>query len=287
MKIIDKLTDGKVHISLELFPPKQNEYLTKVDELVEVLSKKEPSYISVTYGAGGGTSDKTVQIAKDIQNKYNIPSLAHLTCVSSSKGEVLKRIESLKKENIENILALRGDLPTDSERSKDFKYASELIEEIKKHGDFCIGGACYPEGHPEAKDIWSDIDNLKRKVESGCEFLTTQMFFDNNVFYNFMYKVLKKGINVPVVAGIMPVVNAKQIKRTMSLSGGMLPSRFKAIVERFGDDNESMKQAGITYASEQIIDLIANGVNNIHIYTMNKSDTAGKIMDNLNQIYRK
>ncbi len=287
MKIIDKLTDGKVHISLELFPPKQNEYLTKVDELVEVLSKKEPFYISVTYGAGGGTSEKTIQIAKDIQDKYNIPSLAHLTCVSSSREEVLKRIEKLKEEKIENILALRGDLPTDRERSKDFKYASELIEEIKKYGDFCIGGACYPEGHPEAKDIWSDIDNLKRKVESGCEFLTTQMFFDNNVFYNFMYKVLKKGIDVPVVAGIMPVVNAKQIKRTMSLSGGMLPSRFKAIVERFGDDNESMKQAGITYASEQIIDLIANGVNNIHIYTMNKSDTAGKIMDNLSEIYRK
>ena len=168
MKIIDKLTDGKVHISLELFPPKQNEYLTKVDELVEVLSKKEPFYISVTYGAGGGTSEKTIQIAKDIQDKYNIPSLAHLTCVSSSREEVLKRIEKLKEEKIENILALRGDLPTDRERSKDFKYASELIEEIKKYGDFCIGGACYPEGHPEAKDIWSDIDNLKRKVESRC-----------------------------------------------------------------------------------------------------------------------
>ena len=287
MKIIDKLTDGKVHISLELFPPKQNEYLTKVDELVEKLSKKEPSYISVTYGAGGGTSEKTVEIVKNIQENYNIPSLAHLSCVSSTREEVLNVIEQLKKENVNNILALRGDLPTDKEPSKDFKYASELIEEIKKHGDFCIGGACYPEGHPEAKDIWSDIDNLKRKVDCGCEFLTTQMFFDNNIFYNFMYKILKKGINVPVVAGIMPVVNSKQIKRTMALSGSMFPSRFKAIVERFGSDKESMRQAGIIYASEQIIDLIANGVNNIHIYTMNNADTASKIMDNLSEIYRK
>ena len=286
MRIIDVLKDEQVHISCELFPPKQGHQLENVKQVVQEIAILKPSYMSVTYGATGGTSDYTVDIANEIQNKNEIPALAHLTCASSTREKVHEVVEQLKAKKIENILTLRGDIPENADfpLPNQYKHASELIADVKSLGDFCIGGACYPEGHPEAANMQEDIEHLKEKVDAGCDFLTTQMFFDNGIYYNFMYKILKKNINVPVVAGIMPVTNATQIRRIISLSGNNVPPRFKAIVERFSDNPAAMKQAGIAYATEQIIDLIANGVNNIHIYTMNKPDVAGAIFKNLSEI---
>ena len=250
------------------------------------MAELKPSYISCTYGATGGTSDYTVEIADTI-NSYGIPAIAHLTCASSTKEKVQSVIKELKDRKIENILALRGDIPEDADfpLPDQYHHAIELIGEIKEIGDFCIGGACYPEGHPEAATMEEDLQHLKEKVEAGCDYLTTQMFFDNNIYYRFLYKALAKGINVPVVPGIMPVTNAAQVKRTISLTGNLVPAKFLSIVDRFGSNPEAMKQAGIAYATEQIIDLIANGVNHIHIYSMNKPDVAGAIMDNLSKIY--
>lgn len=243
--------------------------------------------MSVTYGASGGISEHTVDLANEVQNVNGILALAHLTCASSGRDKIQEVLKELQEHHIENILALRGDIPEDVDfpLPNQYHHASELIEEIKNFGDFCIGGACYPEGHPEAESLEADIDNLKRKVDAGCEFLTTQMFFDNNILYNFLYKTLKRGIEVPIIAGIMPVTNVKQIKRITSLSGTILPQRFRAIVERFADYPAALKQAGIAYATDQIIDLIANGVNHVHIYTMNKPDVAGAIFHNLSEIY--
>ena len=258
---------------------------SKWDRLCETAALK-PAYISCTYGATGGTSDYTVEIA-DAINANHIPAIAHLTCASSTKEKVRSVITELKERNIENILALRGDIPeqADFPLPDQYHHAYELIEEIRSMGDFCIGGACYPEGHPEAATMDEDLDHLKEKVDAGCDYLTTQMFFDNSIYYNFMYKALKKGIHVPVVAGIMPVTNASQVKRIISLSGNLVPAKFTNIVDRFGNDPQAMKQAGIAYATEQIIDLIANGANHVHIYSMNKPDVAGAIMDNLSHIY--
>lgn len=286
MRIIDVLKDEQVHISCELFPPKQGYQLENVKQVVQEIAYLRPSYMSVTYGATGGTSDYTVDIANEIQNKNGIPALAHLTCASSTREKVHEVVEQLKAKKIENILTLRGDIPENADfpLPNQYKHASELIADVKSLGDFCIGGACYPEGHPEAATMQEDIEHLKEKVDAGCDFLTSQMFFDNGIYYNFMYKILKKNINIPVVAGIMPVTNATQIKRIISLSGNNVPPRFKAIVDRFSDNPAAMKQAGIAYATEQIIDLIANGVNNIHIYTMNKPDVAGAIFHNLSEI---
>ena len=286
MKITEILNNGKINISCELFPPKLGSRLPDYRKLVGEMAKVRPSYMSVTYGATGGTSDYTVDIANEVQNVNNIPALAHLTCVSSEEQKVSDVIEQLKAHNINNILALRGDIPKNSDfKLPDrFHHASDLIAEIKKYGDFCIGGACYPEGHPESGTITKDIEHIKQKVDSGCDFLTTQMFFDNNILYNYMYKLLKAGIDVPVVAGIMPITKANQLGNVVELSGNLVPSRFKAIVDRFGDNPKAMEQAGIAYATEQIIDLAANGVNNIHIYTMNRPEVAAKIMDNLSEI---
>ena len=286
MRLTELLNKDDVTISCELFPPKQGAQLENYKKVVKDMAELKPAYMSVTYGATGGTSDYTVELAKEV-NQNGIPALAHLTCASSTKEKVASVIEELKANQIENILALRGDIPANADfpLPNQYKHASELIAEIKEQGDFCIGGACYPEGHPEADTIYEDLDHLKEKVDAGCEFLTTQMFFDNNILYNFMYKALKKGIDVPVVAGIMPVTNASQIKRITSLSGNMVPPRFLAIVDRFGDNQAAMRQAGIAYATEQIIDLIANGVNHVHIYTMNKPDVAGEILNNLSHIY--
>ena len=286
MRLTELLNKDEVTISCELFPPKQGAQLENYKNIVKDMAALKPAYMSVTYGATGGTSDYTVKLAEEVRNN-NIPALAHLTCPSSTREKVASVIEELKAANIENILALRGDIPANADfpLPDQYKHASELIADIKAQGDFCIGGACYPEGHPEAATIFEDLDHLKEKVDAGCEFLTTQMFFDNNILYNFMYKALKKGIDVPIVAGIMPVTNASQIKRITSLSGNMVPPRFLAIVDRFGDNPAAMRQAGIAYATEQIIDLIANGVNHVHIYTMNKPDVAGEILDNLSNIY--
>ena len=244
MRLTELLNKDEVTISCELFPPKQGAQLENYKNIVKDMAALKPAYMSVTYGATGGTSDYTVKLAEEVRNN-NIPALAHLTCASSTREKVASVIEELKAANIENILALRGDIPANADfpLPDQYKHASELIADIKAQGDFCIGGACYPEGHPEAATIFEDLDHLKEKVDAGCEFLTTQMFFDNNILYNFMYKALKKGIDVPIVAGIMPVTNASQIKRITSLSGNMVPPRFLAIVDRFGDNPAAMRQS--------------------------------------------
>ncbi|MCI7323462.1 MAG: methylenetetrahydrofolate reductase [NAD(P)H] [Lachnospiraceae bacterium] len=286
MKVSEILKENQVTISCELFPPKKGSQLENYKAIVAQTAQLKPSYISCTYGATGGTSDYTVEIADTI-NACGIPAIAHLTCASSTKEKVQGVIGELKERGIENILALRGDIPENADfpLPNQYHHAIELIREIKEEGDFCIGGACYPEGHPEAATMDEDLDYLKEKVDAGCEYLTTQMFFDNNVYYRFLYKALAKGIQVPVTAGIMPVTNAAQVKRTISLTGNLVPAKFLSIVDRFGDNPAAMRQAGIAYATEQIIDLIANGVNHIHIYSMNKPDVAAAIMDNLSEIY--
>ena len=286
MKVSEILREERVTISCEMFPPKQGTMLENYKGIVAEMAKLKPAYLSCTYGATGGTSDYTVEIADTIKS-HGIPAIAHLTCASSTKEKVDSVITQFKERGINNILALRGDIPenVDFPLPNQYHHAIELISQIRQSGDFCIGGACYPEGHPEATSMDEDLMHLKEKVDAGCEYLTTQMFFDNNIYYNFMYKALKKGIDVPVVAGIMPVTNATQVKRIISLSGNLVPAKFSNIVDRFGSNPEAMKQAGIAYATEQIIDLIANGANHIHIYSMNKPDVAEAIMNNLSYIY--
>ena len=288
MKISDIINASRISISFELFPPKEWTGLEQTKSVAHRMAEFSPSFMSVTYGAGGTTGNFTREIAEEINNTLGIPALAHLTCRNSKRPQVNEVLANLKASGIENILALRGDPPKDPSFvvPNDFRYAYELVELIKSQGDFCVGGACYPEGHPESPSMESDIDYLKVKAECGVDFFTSQMFFDNNIFYAFRYRMLKKHIETPVIAGIMPVTNGKQINRLMSLSGSVLPPRFKAIVDRFGDNPDAMKQAGIAYATEQIIDLIANGVNNIHIYTMNRPDVAGAIMANLSDVIR-
>ncbi|MDE7087674.1 MAG: methylenetetrahydrofolate reductase [NAD(P)H] [Clostridia bacterium] len=281
MKITEILNSKKAVLSFEVFPPKTDDKFEAVQAAVDKIAELKPDFMSVTYGAGGGTSDYTVAVTKHIKEKYGVTALAHLSCISSKREEVKAKLARLKAEGIENVLALRGDLPQDFSGSLDYRYASELVAEIKAEGGFCVGGACYPEGHPDSATLFSDIDNLKKKADAGCDFLTTQMFFDNDVYYSFLSKVREAGIAVPVIAGIMPVTNAKQIKRILSLSGGSLPTRFKRIIDRYGDNPEAMTQAGIIYACEQIIDLYANGVRAVHVYSMNKPEVAAKIKANL------
>ena len=287
MKIIDLLNEDKVTLSFEVFPPKTSSRYENVLKAAEKIASLNPNFMSVTYGAGGGTSAHTVALAKDIHEKYGVEVMAHLTCVSSTREHVESMVEQFKENGIENIMALRGDIPSDGKVGEDYQYACQLIKELKAKGDFCIGAACYPEGHVESPSIKEDIQHLKEKVEAGADFLTTQMFFDNNVFYNFLYKIKEAGINVPVVAGIMPITNAKQVSRAVQMSDtSIIPYRFKMMVDAFGDNPEIMKQVGIIYASEQIIDLIANGVKHIHVYTMNKPDVAEGIMNNLSELLK-
>ncbi len=285
MKISDILAGKEPTLSFEVFPPKTSDNFESVEKATGEIAKLNPDFMSVTYGAGGSTSKFTTEIASNVK-KLGVTPLAHLTCVNATKDSLDAQIESLKANGIENILALRGDLPQGVESTDDwvYKHASELIPIIKEHGDFCIGGACYPEKHPESDNSWSDIENLKIKVDAGCEFLTTQMFFDNNIFFNYLYKVRDAGIKVPIVAGIMPVTNAKQMDRIYKLSQAYLPHRFVALLDKFKDNPEAMRQAGIAYATDQIIDLIASGINNIHIYTMNKPSTALQLQKNLSAI---
>ncbi|MCI8517599.1 MAG: methylenetetrahydrofolate reductase [NAD(P)H] [Hungatella sp.] len=284
MKIREILGQGKPTLSFEVFPPKTEDKYETVEKAAREIAGLSPAFMSVTYGAGGGTSRYTVDIAAALNNEYHVPALAHLTCVSSTREKVRSVLEELKERGIENVLALRGDIPREGRLAHDYRYASELIREIKQSGDFCIGAACYPEGHVESVNKTEDITYLKEKVEAGCDFVTTQMFFDNNILYNYLYRIRERGITVPVVAGIMPVTNVTQIKRICQMSGTYLPARFKAIVDRFGDRPAAMKQAGIAYATEQIIDLIANGVNGIHVYSMNKPDVAERIQESLSEI---
>ena len=286
MKIIDRLLEDKIHISFEVFPPKTDAGYEKVRSPTEQIAGLHPSYISVTYGAGGGTSKNTAKIASYIRDELGVESLAHLTCASSTKAEVQTVIENLKALGIENILALRGDIPEGMVfPSEDrYHYAYELVEAIRRSGDFCIGAACYPEGHVENEHKEDDIKFLKQKVDSGVDFLTTQMFFDNDIHYNFLYRIREAGITVPVLPGIMPITSAAQMKRSQELSGTVFPRRFLAMLDRFGDHPKAMEQAGIAYATDQIIDLLANGVKNIHIYSMNKPHIAAKIMENLSEV---
>ena len=284
MEIRDILAGGRPTLSFEVFPPKTGDAYESVEHAAAEIAKLKPDFMSVTYGAGGGTSDYTVQIASTIQDVYKVTPLAHLTCVSSTREKVHVVLEQLKERGIENILALRGDIPKDGKTPEVYHYASELIREIKSAGDFCIGAACYPEGHVESANKSVDMDYLKQKVEAGCDFVTTQMFFDNSVLYSYLYRIREKGITVPVIAGIMPVTNAGQIKRITQMSGSYLPSRFLSLVDKFGDKPAAMKQAGIAYATDQIIDLLANGVKGIHVYSVNKPDVAAKIKENLSEI---
>ncbi|MBR6614748.1 MAG: methylenetetrahydrofolate reductase [Lachnospiraceae bacterium] len=284
MKIKDILAQDRPVLSFEVFPPKEESSFEPVEAAAFEIAKLSPAFMSVTYGAGGGTSKYTVEIAADLEEKYGVTALAHLTCVASSREHVHRVVERLKEHEIQNIMALRGDIPKDGVIHHDYKYASELIAELKTLGDFCIGGACYPEGHVESRTKAEDILHLKEKVDAGCDFLTTQMFFDNDLLYNFLYQIRDKGITVPVVAGIMPVTNAKQMKRILSMSGAHIPAKFRAIVDKFGDNPAAMRQAGVAYATDQIVDLIANGVNAIHVYSMNKPDVAAQIKSSLSEI---
>ena len=292
MKLSQLLKSDKLSLSFEVFPPKTDSAFDSVKHATEEIAKLRPSFMSVTYGAGGGTSRYTLDIAKSIKEQYGVPTLAHLTCVSSTRETVAERIEQIKAAGIENVMALRGDLTPElaaSDRSAwDYRHAIDLIRHIRESGaDFCIGAACYPEIHPESADQREDIKHLKEKVDAGCSFLTTQMFFDNNLLYNFLYKIREKGITVPVIPGVMPITNANQVERAMKLSGSFMPQRFKSLVDKFGHSPDAMKQAGIAYATDQIIDLFANGITNVHVYSMNKPDVARRIQSNLSDILGK
>ena len=292
MKIIDLLNRDTLRLSFEVFPPKAETAFESVKTATEEIAKLRPAFMSVTYGAGGGTSRYTLEIAKTIKERYGVPTLGHLTCVSSTKQMVKEKIEAIKAAGIQNVMALRGDIPEDmlnADRSGwDYRYAIDLVRELKEADpEFCIGGACYPEIHPESENQKEDIRRLKEKVDAGCDFLTTQMFFDNNLLYNFLYKIREAGITVPVIPGIMPITNANQVERAMKLSGSFMPQRFKSLVDKFGSDPAAMKQAGIAYATDQIIDLYANGIKVVHVYSMNKPDVAAKIQANLSDILGK
>lgn len=291
MKIIDILNSEKLSLSFEVFPPKTETAFESVKNATEEIAKLHPAFMSVTYGAGGGTSKYTLDIAKNIKDMYGVPTLAHLTCVSSTKQTVKEKIAEIKAAGIENVMALRGDIPEalmSADRNKwDYNYAVDLIYELKNaNPDFCIGGACYPEIHPESPNQKEDIRRLKEKVDAGCDFLTTQMFFDNNLLYNFLYKIREAGITVPVIPGVMPITNANQVERAVKLSGSFMPQRFKSLVDKFGENPLAMKQAGIAYATDQIIDLYANGIKNVHVYSMNKPDVARLIQGNVSEIIK-
>lgn len=285
MDLMEKFRSKQLVVSFEVFPPKNDAAYAPVEAAVDALASFSPDFISVTYGAGGGTSVNTPKIAAHIENDLHIPAMAHLTCASSDKQTVHNVLQDLKTRGVRNVLALRGDLPENFVPDDDhYRYASELVKAVREFGGFTVGAACYPEGHVEAASPEQDLENLKRKVDCGVDFLVTQMFFDNSVLYSFLYRALKKGIDIPVCAGIMPVMNPQQIARSCKLSGTTLPARLKTVVDKFADDPQAMQQAGIAYATEQIIELVANGVSGIHIYTMNRPEVAGAIMRNLSSI---
>ena len=283
MRIVDILRDGRVHLSCEIFPPKRFDGLRQVGDIAREIASLRPDFMSVTYGAAGSTPGHTLEIAKAVQS-CGVEPLCHLTCVQSTKDHVRQVLADMQSAGIHNVLALRGDLPREGEPAHDFAYALELIDFIHRQGDFCVGAACYPEGHPESGGRLRDIEFLRRKVDAGVDFLTTQMFFDNGILYNFLFRMLRAGIDVPVCAGVMPICDARQVERVMKLSGSLMPPRFAAIADRFAHDPAAMTQAGIAFATEQIIDLIANGVNHIHLYTMNKPWIAKAVMSNLSDI---
>lgn len=288
MKIRDLITQDKATLSFEVFPPKKDTDFADVEAAALGIAAFKPDYMSVTYGAGGNTKGHTIQLAQEIQEKYDVPTIAHLTCVCASKEGIKTALADMKNAGIENILALRGDIPKnyDGQVFAEFSHASELVELIKETGDFCVGGACYPEVHPDSANKHEDIIGLKKKVDAGCDYLTTQMFFDNNIFFNFMYRIREAGISVPIIPGIMPITRRVQVKNAVKLSGCNVPERFKSIVDAFGDTEAAMRQAGIAYATDQIIDLMANGVKHIHVYSMNKPEVAVGIQKNLSEILK-
>lgn len=284
MNVYDIINQSKPSLSFEVFPPKSSDTFESVKKAALDIAKLEPSFMSVTYGAGGSTAGYTAEIASALL-EGGVTPLAHLSCVSATKDKIRQQLSDFKARGIKNILALRGDLPQGvSSDDLEYRYASDLAKEIRDFGGFCIGGACYPECHPESANGNTDIDALRIKVENGCQFLTTQMFFDNNILYNFIYRLYRAHVEVPIVAGIMPVTNAAQIKRILSISQSALPQKFVRIVDRYQDNPEAMKQAGIAFATEQIIDLYANGINAVHVYSMNKPEVAEAIKNNISHI---
>ena len=287
MYISDLFKKDRTIFSFEVFPPKKTSSIETIYETLEGLSDLKPDFISVTYGAGGNRADsKTCQIASDIQEKYGILSAAHLTCVYNTKEDIDYILKELEEHGIRNILALRGDINPDFPVKKDFKYASELVSYIKSRGNFHVSGACYPEVHQEAENMIVDIKNLKKKVDAGAEHLISQLFFDNHAYYDFIDKVRIAGIDVPVEAGIMPVTNKKQIERMVSMCGASIPAKLSKVLQKFGDDPVAMRDAGISYAVDQIIDLVANGVDGVHIYTMNDPYVAKRITDSVASIVK-
>ena len=280
MKLITGLTDSHLTLSFEVFPPKTETTFESVRQATRAIAALTPSFISVTYGAGGQGSRHTLEIAREMKAS-GVETLAHLTCVGATRETVLAYLESLRALGLENVMALRGDLPAGEERPGDFAHAADLIRLIRETGNFCVGAACYPEVHPESRNQAEDLRYLREKVEAGADFLTTQMFFDNNLLYNFLYKLRETGVTVPVVPGIMPITAANQVKRALELSGSFMPRRFISLVDSYGGNPAAMRQAGIIYATEQIIDLYANGIRHVHVYTMNKPDVAEAILRNL------
>ena len=287
MKISEILKNHEVTLSFEVFPPKTEDNMAGIEKAAKDIAALKPQFMSVTYGADGGASEYTAKLASSIQNDFGTTVLAHLTCVSADRAKVEEMLSIYKREGVENIMALRGDIPAGGRDCFDYMYAADLVRAIKEiDPDFCLGGACYPEGHIESDSPSEDIKHLKEKVDAGCDFLTTQMFFDNSTMYNFMYRIREAGIEVPVLAGIMPITNAKQVARSVKLSGATIPQRFRMMVDRFGNDPAKMRQAGVIYATEQIIDLISNGVTHIHVYSMNKPEIVEGIMKSMSEILK-
>ena len=284
---ISKIVESKQYsVSFEVFPPKTEDTRESVTKAAREIAALGPIFMSVTYGAGGGTSEYTAEIAHDLQANMGVPMMAHLTCITSSRDHIQEQLKLLKSKGVDNILALRGDIPEGfALKEQNYHHAIELVRDIKAFDpDFCVAGACYPDTHPDSANQKEDIAHLKEKVDAGMDFLITQMFFDNPVFYSYMYKLREAGITVPVHPGIMPIVNAKQMKRTLKLSGTTLPERFRRILDTFGDTEGAMRQAGIAYATDQIIDLFANGIRTVHVYSMNNPGVAKAILDNLSEI---
>ena len=288
MKISDIVESRQYSVSFEVFPPKTEETRESVSEAARQIAALKPVFMSVTYGAGGGTSEYTAEIAHDLQENCGVPMMAHLTCITSTRGHIQEQLRLLKSKGVDNILALRGDIPDGFElKEQNYHHAIELVRDIKAFDpNFCVAGACYPDTHPDAPNQKEDIRHLKEKVDAGMDFLVTQMFFDNPVFYSYMYKLREAGIKVPVHPGIMPIVNANQMRRTLKLSGTTLPERFRRILDTFGETPDAMRQAGIAYATDQIVDLFANGIRTVHVYSMNNPGVAGAILDNLSEILK-
>lgn len=285
MKIIDILKNKRVTLSFEVFPPKTADDVPTALAAAEAIAALHPDFMSVTYGAGGGTSDFTVHIASAVKKTYGVEVMPHLTCLSSTKEKVTETLQDYKEAGFGTIMALRGDVPADGTRKNDFEHATDLMKQIKSFdSSMTLGGACYPEGHPESPSLAADIENIRSKVDAGAQFLSTQMFFDNSLFYSYLNRLHAAGIDVPVLAGIMPITNKRILTRSLAMSGTAVPARYIAMVDAYGDSPEAMKQAGIAYATEQILDLYANGVRNVHVFAMNKPDVAKAVSENIRPV---